>query len=376
MRVLMACHYYYPYRSGVTEYMRLLAQGLVHRGHEVTVLASRSSPEYPAYEVSDKIKIIRLPVLMNIDRACIMPTFLPKIYSLSKQFDIVNIHLPFPELFPVAFALRNRKLVCTYHCDINLKGGYGAKLLESLYYWSVRSGLKYASAVVFNSKEYFDGSRVKDSSYRAEFIYPPLKPMERRDPTALRKRLALEDGPVVGFAGRLVHEKGIDYLIKAFGTVKQSIPNAKLVIAGDDKVAGGSIKQGLVKLAEKYSGDVMFPGFFDGDVLKEFYSLCDVFVLPSIETFESFGMVQVEAMVCGTPVIATTLPGVTVPVSETGMGLLVPPRDTDALALAIIQALTHKEKYTINKEKIVEKFGLKKAVDDYERLFSDIAQNK
>lgn len=370
----MACHYYYPYRSGVTEYMRLLAQGLVQRGHEVTVLASRSSPEYPAYEVRDKIRIIRLPVLMSIDRACIMPTFLPKIYSLSKQFDIVNIHLPFPELFPVAFALRNRKLVYTYHCDITLKGGYVAMLLESLYYRSVSRGLKYASAVVFNSKEYFEHSRIHGSSYRAVFISPPIKPAERKDPSALKKTLAISDGPVIGFTGRLVHEKGIDYLIKAFGMVKQSLPNAKLVIAGDDKVAGGSVKKELVKLAEKYNGDILFPGFLDDACLMEFYSLCDVFVLPSVETLESFGMVQIEAMMCGTPVIATTLPGVTVPIDRSGMGILVPPKDTDTLAKAIVEILTNKNKYIVDRKKILEEFGLEKTIDKYERLFMGLLE--
>lgn len=370
----MGCHYYAPYRSGVTVYMQMIAENLAQRNHKVTVLASRSSGKVPERENIGGVEVIRLPVWFTVNRACLMPSFPRVLFSMAKDFDIVNLHLPMPEIGLVARLLRKKKLVLTYHCDITLKGFVFKNLIEPLYYRSLRSGLRFADAVVLNSEEYFLGSRIRTETDRGVFIYPPIKPVNRRDPSSLRKRLGISEGPVIGFVGRLVYEKGVEYLIEAMKDVKSRFPGAVLVIVGDDQVAGGSVKDKLLALSKKYEKSVIFAGPLDEEALCEFYSLCNVFVLPSVETLESFGMVQVEAMMCGAPVVVTNLPGITVPVDRTGMGVVVPPRDEAALARGIIEVLSNKEKYAVDPAVIRKEFSLEKAIDRYESLFARLME--
>ena len=92
-------------------------------------------------------------------------------------------------------------------------------------------------------------------------------------------------------------------------------------------------------------------------------------VLPSLNRTESFGLVQVESMLDGTPVVASNLPGVRVPVQTTGMGLVVPIGDTAALAEALIRILSHPGEFSATREEVEEEFSVRRTADDYERLF-------
>ena len=119
-----------------------------------------------------------------------------------------------------------------------------------------------------------------------------------------------------------------------------------LVIAGEkEKVAGGTVTNRLVNLAQKHKDQILFTGFIEDTLLEHFYSSCDVFVLPSVDRLESFGMVQVEAMLCGTPVVAAERPGVSLPILTTGMGRIVPPKNPRALADGIIEVLENRDHY-------------------------------
>jgi glycosyltransferase involved in cell wall biosynthesis len=148
---------------------------------------------------------------------------------------------------------------------------------------------------------------------------------------------------LIGFVGRVVYEKGISYLLEAIPYLSAHLGrDFRIMIVGDyQRVAGGSIKKELDVYEKKYPGRIRFTGFLSDDELCQFYSLINVLVLPSIDPLEAFGMVQIEAMCCGCPVIATDMPGVRVPIRETGFGLLVPPRDAQAIGEKICQLARH-----------------------------------
>ena len=132
---------------------------------------------------------------------------------------------------------------------------------------------------------------------------------------------------VVGFVGRLVAEKGIPVLAEAMRRVRDVVAGAELVVAGEgDAVAGGGLGAELRALLADEPW-VRFTGHLDDEDLPAFYSAIDVLALPSIDPLEAYGMVQVEAMLCGTPVVASDMPGVRVPIARTGMGRLAPPGD-------------------------------------------------
>jgi glycosyltransferase involved in cell wall biosynthesis len=111
-------------------------------------------------------------------------------------------------------------------------------------------------------------------------------------------------------------------------------------------------------------------GLLPEDELAAFYERCDLLLLPSVNSTESFGMVQVEAMYGGVPVIAADIPGVRVPVAATGMGRLVAPRDSEALSRAIIEALSDEEATRLTPEQLEALFGVERSLDHYEALFA------
>jgi glycosyltransferase involved in cell wall biosynthesis len=118
-----------------------------------------------------------------------------------------------------------------------------------------------------------------------------------------------------------------------------------------------------------------FLGLLSPVELTVFFQEAHVTVLPSINETESFGMVQVEAMYCGTPVAATDLPGVRVPVSMTGMGKVVPPGDAASLAEAILAILENRRAYTTTSSDIPSLFSTAAVAQEYENIFRDILKD-
>ena len=377
MKILIAAQYYYPYRSGLTEHMRMIAEGFVERGHSVTVLTSQSDPGLPRTEIISGIHVVRLPVLVRLNRGSFMPRFLPALAGLAKKHDIINLHFPMPECAPATYWLRNQNVVVTYHCDLTLEGNMAIKLMQSLYYGFLRQSLRYPKAIVTTSREYAETSAVAPFIDRVVPIMPPVKSLNRKDPAAIIARLGITGSPVIGFLGRVVFEKGLEDLVNAMDFICRVFPDATLVIGGEkEKAVGGTVTDRLSRLAEKHAGHVVMTGFLAEDLLDEFYSALDVFVLPSVDRLEAFGTVQIEAMQCGTPVVATERPGMSIPIRTTRMGRLVPPRNPKALAEGIIEVIQHRDAYLIDRTKILEHFGVGRTVDSYENLFKDIMSRK
>ena len=103
--------------------------------------------------------------------------------------------------------------------------------------------------------------------------------------------------------------------------------------------------------------------------MATFYPNLDVIVVPSLNSTETFGLVQVEAMLCGTPSIASDLPGVRQPVLQTGMGEVVPVGDSEALAAAILRIVNNHQQYVCPQEEIVARFSTERTAEEYEALF-------
>ncbi|MGB2696096.1 MAG: glycosyltransferase family 4 protein [Dehalococcoidia bacterium] len=376
MRILTTLTYYSPHVSGLTIYARRLIRRLVRRGHDVTVLTSRFRHDLPAVEMIDGATVRRSPVLARLSKGVLMPLFPWQAARLIPRHDLVYLHLPQMEASCVAAAAKvwRKPIVATYHCDIELPPGLARFATTPAIRVSHYLAGKLADRIVVNTQEFGEAARLpRHFNRKVSAIYPPieLSPVVHRDST-FRERYDLGSGPLVGFVGRLAEEKGIDYLLASVETVAKQVPGVRYVLVGmTDQIPGERVHERALPMMEAMHPTVTHLGVLPDDELTEFYQTLDVLVLPSVNSTESFGMTQAEAMLAGTPVVTSDLPGVREAVRISGMGELVPPRDRQALAQGIVKVLKHPHLYA-GSTSPQQLFDPDRTTDLYEELFTSL----
>lgn len=369
-KLLCIINYYYPYVSGVSEYARLACEELAKKGWEVTVLASNHD-KLSKNEVINGVKIIRAPIICKISKGTVSTEFIRLSRKLAKQADAIYMHLPMMEAGIIASLINTNKLVVTYQCDINLPSSLINKIIVKFMNISHHRCLKKCKKIGVTSMDYaLHSSEISEFSNKVVELGAPIKEYFPCEKTYRDQN----DTGIIGFCGRIVAEKGIEVLLKAFALIQREYPTVKLLVGGDyENVAGGSIYDELKKfIEEKRLTNVHFLGKLPEEKMAQFYSSLDVFVLPSNNKLEAFGMVQVEAMMCGTPVVASSLYGVRTIVQKTGMGEVFIKDDYKDLAKKIISVMNNRDKYVKNRETIVEMYGIKKFADDCENVLQSI----
>jgi glycosyltransferase involved in cell wall biosynthesis len=394
MKVLFILTYYRPHVSGLTIYVERLARALAGRGHTVTVLTSRYSPKLPREEQMDGVRVVRVPVQLRLNKGVLMLGFPFAAWREIKRHDVVSIHLPQVEAAPAALLARlaGRKPLLTYHCDLQMPPVWYGRLVDRLTYLDNLIAGKLADTIVAYTDDFAQHSpflsRFRGPRGKVRVILPPVS---IPDPTpegvdALKERVGLRrngTGPeghapaappkIIGFAARFAYEKGADYLINAIPHIIEEVPDVRLLFAGPygKDVIGETIWDDLQPLIRQYQPYLTFLGTLNPAQMADFFSLCDVITVASINNTESFGLVQVEAFMCGTPVVATDLPGVRQPVKMTGMGEIVPVADAEGLARGIVMVLKDPQQYMRPRKEIMRMFELKQTVDAYEKLFEE-----
>lgn len=371
-KILFITNYYYPYVSGVTEYIRQVCEEMASQGHEVTVLASNHD-KLPRVEIIQGVKVIRAPIICKISKGTVSPLFVLWSKKLSKDKEIVNLHLPMLESGLISLIIPKNKLVATYHCDINLPSSVLNNFIVKIMDFSNKVALKRVNKIVVNTIEYMEESRIaKGIKNKLVEISPPIKQFGKNDLHNNKKNT--DSIKRIGFCGRIVEEKGLNILLEAFYKIKEKREDTELIIGGDYlSVAGGSVFSKLQQYITKHQlKDVSFIGKIPEEDMENFYASLDVFVLPSINSLESFGMVQVEAMMCGTPVVSSDLPGVRTIVQRTGMGLVSKRGDSKDLAEKIIEILESPEKFVKSSDRIKAIYSTEKTVENYKKCFDSL----
>lgn len=385
MKVLIALTYYRPHTSGLTIYAERLARGLAARGHHVTVLTSQFDPQLPRIERLDHVRVVRAPVLLRVSKGVIMPTFGCLANRFTLWADVVSLHLP--QFDAAGIALRGRLFrkptALTFHCDLQLPVGIFNRVVNAVIDAANLAAGALADVIVSYTQDY-----AGHSSYLSHFrhkvrIVPPPVEMDTPDPVdvaAFRARWGTA-GPLrgtIGMAARLATEKGVEILLDALPHVLEHYPNARVLYAGQyqDVLGEQDYARRLQPLFERFHDHWTFLGMLSPREMAIFFSACDMVVVPSLNSTESFGLVQVEAMLCGTPSIASDLPGVRVPPQSTGMGEVVPIGDSAALAQAIIRILDHRERYVRPRGEIEAMYSTLRTAELYEQLFEELVAAK
>jgi glycosyltransferase involved in cell wall biosynthesis len=383
MRILIALTYYQPYKSGLTIYALRQARALAARGHTVTILTSQYDPDLPLQETDQGVNIIRLPVAFRLSKGVIMPSMPFKAWKLIGQSDIVNLHLPQGDAAIIAFLARTqgKPIISTYHCDltmpdglVNRLAGWGANLSNHL-------AAKLSDGVVHNTRDFAEHSAfLKRYLEKLTVIQPPIAVDSVSDEAITRFTEKFNIQPsrkIIGMVSRLAAEKGVEYLVKALPGILNAVADAQVMFAGNyqNVIGERAYKEKLLPKIAQFGDRWRFLGILSEVEKAAFFKLCDVLVLPSINSTESFGMVQVEGMICGTPVVATDLPGVRQPVQSTGMGKIVPIKDSQALAQGIIQVLQSPK--IVNFESPVElkeSYSPETVAKAYEMLYQNLLE--
>ncbi len=382
MKILISSTYFYPYSSGLSVYALRLMEGLADLGHEVVVLTSQYKKELGLSERFGKALIVRVPVAAKISKGVLMPSLSKVAEQLIDWADVVNIHLPqFEGILISRIAKKKGKpVLATYHCDLVMKGALN-KIAGSVTTMLGKEVLKNANLIVQNSLDYAENSPVL-MRYLGKIVEVPtpikVQTLPRKNAEAFRHKFGIKKNEkVIGLAGRVATEKGFEYLVMAMPAILAAYPQARVIHAGSWKSVVGEEK--YQKLIERFIhplGDKWEAlGYLNDEDFEAFFAACDVLVFSSLNATESFGIVQIEAMAQGTPVVASDLPGVRQPVLQTGLGKLVPLRDSDAIAQAVIEILNKGEEARFVPSDYLVKFQQAEVAKHYESLISLLVNN-
>ena len=382
MKILTVLTYYRPHTSGLTIYVERLAKSLVKLGHDVTVLTSQYDKDLPREEIQDGVRIVRVPVLFRVSKGVIMPSFGWLAWKLVSNHDVVHLHLP--QFDAAGVALRGQILkkptLITYHCDLLLPKSFFNKIINAIVHLMNYMAGMLADRIGAYTEDFANHSpflqRYKE---KVRVILPPVV-MPSAPPDVIEEYINKTNpkgnSPVIGMATRFASEKGVEILINALPIVMNSYPQTMVLYAGQyqDVMGENSYYQKLLPSIQSYQakGQWDFLGVLRPEEMTLFYNCLDVLVVPSLNSTETFGLVQIEAMLQGTPTIASNLPGVRVPPRLTGMGEVVPIGDSGALAEAIINIVSQPEKYQGSQEEIKNTFDPMVNAAAYESIYKEL----
>jgi len=383
MNVLIISPYFYPKKGGLENYSYNIAKILLEKGHDITVLCSDHEKESKK-EIVDRIRIIRLKpdfILSNT------PIRFNLFFTMSKlvrenNFDLINAHTPVPFYADVAAIVSKRysiPFVLTYHND-NIKTTFAINIIANVYNYSFNlATLKLSKFIITPSPYCYNESKfLKKFKNKLRWI-PPGVDINKYD---IGNSFKIHDdhgiprsSKIVLFVGQMskAHaHKGIDDLIKSFKRILDDTKEAYLFLVGK-----GDMILEYKKMCQSYGilDNVIFTGFVDETELIEYYKSSDVVVLPSTTVQEGFGMVLIEGNACGKPVIGTKIGGIQYVIKDGETGLLVPPKNPEALADAIIKLLSNEDlskKMGENGRKLVEQnYTWKRTVEMTEKVYNE-----
>ena len=349
MKIAIISSTFPPYKGGMGNAAFYIARELRARGHNAAVF----TPKYGFIENDEfSFKVIRLIPWIKYGNSA----FCPQLFWRLWNYDIIYLVYPFfggAEAVWLLKKIKGKKIkfFINYQMDVSLSGVLG----EIVGFYSKFILPRVAAAadtVSFLSMDHGRSSLLKNliNKNPGKFIETAngvdakkFRCLPERETEQLRKKMGIAgDERIIMFCGgldRAHYFKGVDNLLRAFQRINSEYKSVKLLIVG-----GGDLKNHYQDLAIKLGleNKVIFSGEFGHNDLPYFYNICDVFVLPSIHS-ESFGIVLIEAMACGKPVVASNLPGVRATFTDKKHGFLVEPGNIADLAEKITIILNNND---------------------------------
>ncbi len=338
MKICLVSPYDFPYKGGVTDHIAHLDEGLRGLGHEVKIMAPTSNEAADATEAKNfypvSRRIIAIPANGSVARISLsfwLWNYVKEILA-AEAFDLIHLHEPFMPVVPMAVLRHSHTInVATFHAF-----GEGGS-----------TSYRYSKPILhyFNSKLH---GRIAVSRYARDYVNEHFPARYEIIPNGVEvARFSQPQPPIefmrdgrlnILFVGRINEQrKGLRYLIRAIPLLKPYFPSLRLVVAGK-----GEPEEFADDMEGLTENDVKFVGFVSDEDLPRYYQSADIFCAPSIGG-ESFGIVLLEAMAAGTPVVAGKIAGYASVLEHGSTGFLAEPKDENALALALTRLLADAE---------------------------------
>lgn len=338
LRILQVNKAYYPHVGGIESLVKQYSEELSQRDDvEVKVLVCCEGRGKTQTETINRVQVTRAGSLGTYFSCPLSFSFIRLFRKMAKNADVVELHMPFPlaDLALMLSGFRGR-VVIAWHSDIVKQ-----KKLLALLRPIIRKTLKRSDCIIVATEGHINGSdwlpEYRDKCRVIPYGITPEEYLSVERKPVLTELLTDKNSVKVFFTGRLVYYKGVDVLLKAFRLTE----GCELFIAGT-----GELEAQLKSYTKEHNMEekVHFLGFLPDETLRQAYADCDIFVLPSVVKSEAFGIVQLEAMVYGKPVINTLLPSGVPHISlHKETGLTVPPSDFESLSGAILALAKNKE---------------------------------
>lgn len=335
MRIALVSPYDWSVPGGVNRHIQNLAENFIRQGHEPEIIAPSSKPLDESSHHTRVIgeSVIGLPASGSVANVCLSYDLGPRVKRLLKRetYDIIHAHEPFMPLLPFQFLrYAESPVVATFHAT--REGGsriyaYTKFLIKP--YWPGLGGRICVSRAALRmiSRYFADRYRIIPNGIDYAFFAAEAPPV----PDLMDNRRNIL------FVGRQEKRKGLPYLLEAYRKLKPEMPDTRLIIVGPD----GGIRAACIRYIEQHRlQDVHFVGQVPYEDLPRYYRSADVFCAPNTG-YESFGIVLLEAMAASAPIVASDILGFRGVLTHGKQGLLVPPKDSDALAGAIKTVLSN-----------------------------------
>lgn len=334
MKIALVSPYDWAVPGGVNNHVRPLAAHFIRAGHEVRIIAPSSRRWSHSCDYLTVIgeHVIGLPASGSVANVCLSFNLGPRVKSLLARegFDMVHVHEPFQPLLPFQFLrYADTTLVTTFHAT--REGGsrlYAyARFLIKPWWDRIDGRIAVSRAALKMIGRYFaDRYRIIPNGIDYPHFASEVPPIPKY----------IDGKRNILFVGRQEKRKGLPYLLEAYARLKRERPDIRLIVVGPD----GGIRPACERYVRRHQlEDVVFTGFVPYEELPRYYKTADVYCAPSTG-HESFGIVLLEAMAAGTPIIASDIGGFADVLEDGVEGLLVPPRDAQALATAMDRLLS------------------------------------
>lgn len=331
LRVALVAPYDLSAPGGINNQIRAQARALRGLGHDVRIFGPASSP------LTDGERPLGRTISVSLGGTESGLGVDPRAFAevgrmLREGFDIVHVHEPFTPLVPWIVLLRSRApVVGTFH--VYREDGHR---LYATFAWALEPLARRLRARIAVSDA---ARRTVASHFPGEYeIVPNGIEVERFREPRPRPSIFARDRRHVLYVGRLEPRKGVDTLIRAMRDVQRHAPDVTLLVAGD-----GPNRAALEQLARDTGVAARFAGRLADDDLPAYFQAADIVCSPALGG-ESFGIVLLEAMACGKPIVASRIDGYVELLGAAGSALLVPPGDEAALASEVLALINNDER--------------------------------